>query len=216
MVRIKTKDLKNSYLFRVYDEEENKVFERATKMFANNFDSKSDMVKYFALVGADKLLGDNAINQSINFSEIRKYLQSIDERLSNIMGRQKMDYVQTNAEIKTNQSLLNLITKLLNKISNINIHNYTNNWKYTPLDEYGLDEEKQNYAKVGNTQEVENIDKQIEIAKKYLPKQLSREEIEKIIKSLDDKSIGSVMKHFKLNYNGKCDMKLVQEVLKGI
>ena len=79
-----------------------------------------------------------------------------------------------------------------------------------------LDEEKQNYAKVGNTQEVENIDKQIEIAKKYLPKQLSREEIEKIIKSLDDKSIGSVMKHFKLNYNGKCDMKLVQEVLKGI
>ena len=40
-----------------------------------------------------------------------------------------------------------------------------------------LDEEKQNYAKVGNTQEVENIDKQIEIAKKYLPKQLSREEI---------------------------------------
>lgn len=79
-----------------------------------------------------------------------------------------------------------------------------------------LDEEKQNYAKVGNTQEVENIDKQIEIAKKYLPKQLSREEIEKIIKSLNDKSIGSVMKHFKLNYNGKCDMKLVQEVLKGI
>lgn len=79
-----------------------------------------------------------------------------------------------------------------------------------------LDEEKQNYTKVGNTQEVENIDKQIEIAKKYLPEQLSREEIEKIIKSLDDKSIGSVMKHFKLNYNGKCDMKLVQEVLKGI
>ena len=79
-----------------------------------------------------------------------------------------------------------------------------------------LDEEKQNYAKVGNTQEVENIDKQIEKAKKYLPKQLSKEEIEEIIKSLDDKSIGSVMKHFKLNYNGKCDMKLVQEVLKGI
>lgn len=147
MARIKTKDLKNSYLFRVYDEEENKVFERATKMFANKFDSKSDMIKYFALVGADKLLGNNEINQSINFSEIRKYLQSIDEKLANIMGRQKMDYVQTNAEIKTNQSLLNLITKILNKISNINIHNYTNEWRYTPLDEYGLDEEKQNHLR---------------------------------------------------------------------
>ena len=147
MARIKTKDLKNSYLFRVYDAEENKVFERAIKIFADKFDSKSDMVKYFALVGADKLLGDDAINQSINFSEIRKYLQSIDERLSNIMGRQKMDYVQTNDEIKTNQSLLNLITKLLSKISNINIHNYTNDWKYTPIDEYGLEEEKQNHLR---------------------------------------------------------------------
>ena len=147
MARIKTKDLKNSYLFRVYDEEENKVFEKAIKIFADKFDSKSDMVKYFALVGVDKMLGDNAINQSINFTEIKKYLQSIDEKLANIVGRQKMDYVQTNAEIKTNQSLLNLITKLLNKISNINIYNYTNDWKYTPLDEYGLEEDKQNHLR---------------------------------------------------------------------
>ena len=147
MARIKTKDLKNSYLFRVYDEEENKVFERATKIFTDKFDSKSDMVKYFALVGADKLLGDNAINQSINFSEIRKYLQSIDDKLANIKKKKKMDYVQTNAEIKTNQSLLNLITKILNKNSSINIHNYTNDWKYTPLDEYGLEEEKQNHLR---------------------------------------------------------------------
>ena len=147
MARIKTKDLKNCYLFRVYDEEENKVFERAIKMFADKFDSKSDMVKYFALVGADKLLGDNVINQSINFSEIKKYLQSIDEKLANIVGRQKMDYIQTNAEIKTNQSLLHLITKILTKLSNINIYNYTNNWKYTPLDEYGLEEEKQNHLR---------------------------------------------------------------------
>ena len=147
MARIKTKDLKNCYLFRVYDEEENKVFERAIKMFADKFDSKSDMVKYFALVGADKLLGDNVINQSINFSEIKKYLQSIDEKLANIVGRQKMDYIQTNTEIKTNQSLLHLITKILTKLSNINIYNYTNNWKYTPLDEYGLEEEKQNHLR---------------------------------------------------------------------
>ena len=147
MARIKTKDLKNCYLFRVYDEEENKVFERVIKMFADKFDSKSDMVKYFALVGADKLLGDNVINQSINFSEIKKYLQSIDEKLANIVGRQKMDYIQTNAEIKTNQSLLHLITKILTKLSNINIHNYTNNWKYTPLDEHGLEEEKQNHLR---------------------------------------------------------------------
>lgn len=79
-----------------------------------------------------------------------------------------------------------------------------------------LEEEKLNYAKVNNTEEVDKIGAQIEIASKYLPKMLSRGEIEEIIKGLDDKSIPNVMKHFKTNYNGKCDMRLVQEVLKGM
>ena len=79
-----------------------------------------------------------------------------------------------------------------------------------------LEDEKLNYAKVGNSEEVEKISKQIEIAGKYLPKMLDEDEIREIIMSLEDKSIPSVMKHFKTNYNGKCDMRKVQEVLKGI
>lgn len=145
MARIKTKDLKSKYLFRVYDESENEILHRALEKFRDKFDSLNDAIKHFALVGADKMLGDNTLNQSINFSEIRKYLQSIDDKLFEIAGRQKMDFVETNAEVKTNQSLLNLITKFLNKMSNTNIHNYTQDWKYTPLDEYGLEQEKQNH-----------------------------------------------------------------------
>ena len=79
-----------------------------------------------------------------------------------------------------------------------------------------LQDEKANYEKVGNTAESEKIATQIEIAGKYLPKMLSDEEIKEIILALDDKSVPSVMKHFKQNYNGKCDMRKVQEVLKGI
>ena len=79
-----------------------------------------------------------------------------------------------------------------------------------------LSEEKENYAKVGNSEEVATIEKQIEIASKYLPKMLSRDEIKEIIMALEDKSIPNVMKHFKMNYNGKCDMRLVQEVLREI
>lgn len=77
-----------------------------------------------------------------------------------------------------------------------------------------LNEELENYRKVGNAAEVENLSKQIAIVEKYLPKMLSREEIAKIIAGLDDKSIPSVMKFFKANYNGQCDMRLVQEVLR--
>ncbi len=79
-----------------------------------------------------------------------------------------------------------------------------------------LNDEKENYAKVGNNNEVANISRQIEIAKSYLPKMLSEEEIKKIILSLGDKSVPTVMKHFKANYNGQVDMRLVQEVLKSL
>ena len=79
-----------------------------------------------------------------------------------------------------------------------------------------LNEEKENYAKVGNDEEVTKLARQIEIASSYLPKMLSKDEIKNIILSLDDKSVPTVMKHFKANFNGQVDMRLVQEVLKGL
>ena len=45
---------------------------------------------------------------------------------------------------------------------------------------------------------------------------MGKDEIKEIINSLPDKSIPFVMKHFKANYNGKVDMRLVQEALKEI
>lgn len=79
-----------------------------------------------------------------------------------------------------------------------------------------LNEEKENYAKVGNIEEVAKLARQIEIASSYLPKMLSKDEIKNIILSLEDKSVPVVMKHFKANFNGQVDMRLVQEVLKSL
>lgn len=79
-----------------------------------------------------------------------------------------------------------------------------------------LSEEKENYSKVSNEKQVQEISRQIEIASSYLPKMMSSEEIANVISSLPDKSIPFVMKHFKQNYNGKCDMRQVQEVLKSL
>ena len=79
-----------------------------------------------------------------------------------------------------------------------------------------LSEEKENYSKVGNEKQVQEISRQIEIASSYLPKMMSSEEIANVISSLPDKSIPFVMKHFKQNYNGKCDMRQVQEVLNSL
>lgn len=78
-----------------------------------------------------------------------------------------------------------------------------------------LNEEAENYKKVGNITQVEEINAQKSIIEKYLPKMLSEEEIRNIIANMEDKSIPSVMKYFKAEYAGKVDMQLVNKIAKG-
>ena len=75
-----------------------------------------------------------------------------------------------------------------------------------------LDEEKEGNLKAGRVEEAKNIDLQKSVIEKYLPKMLSEEKIREIIASLDDKSMPSVMKHFKANYDGQVDMSLVSKI----
>ena len=77
-----------------------------------------------------------------------------------------------------------------------------------------LIEERDSFVKAGRMDTVDSLNSQIEIIKKYLPKMLSKEEIAKIISELPEKNVPFVMKHFKAEYAGKVDMKLVGEVLK--
>ena len=79
-----------------------------------------------------------------------------------------------------------------------------------------LTDESDSYRKAQNLTQAENIEKQKEIISVYLPKMLGEEEIKQIILSLEDKSIPSVMKHFKQNYAGKVDMGLANKVLREI
>ena len=78
-----------------------------------------------------------------------------------------------------------------------------------------LTEEKENYVKAGNIAEAENIEKQKEILSKYLPQMMTEDEIRNIIANMEDKSIPSVMKHFKANYAGKVDMSLVNKIARN-
>lgn len=79
-----------------------------------------------------------------------------------------------------------------------------------------LIEEKSAFEKVGRAETVAALEKQLATIRKYLPKQLGKDEIKEIILSLDDKSIPAVMKHFKSEYAGKVDMKTVSEILRTL
>lgn len=79
-----------------------------------------------------------------------------------------------------------------------------------------LEDERAGYLSVNNTQRVEEIDEQMKTIQSYLPKMLTEEEIKNEILSLEDRSIPSVMKHFKENFAGKVDMGLVNRIARSI
>lgn len=125
------------------------------------------------------------------------------------------------ARDKDATSALNLI---ITKIMNVLIEKRASNEEVTEADiatllkkaEKELIEEKEGFEKAGRTENVISLENQIKTIQKYLPQMLSKEEITAIINGLTDKSLPAVMKHFKLNYQGKADMKLVSDIAKNI
>jgi len=78
------------------------------------------------------------------------------------------------------------------------------------------------FKSAGRTDLVERETKQMDIINEYLPKQISREEAEKIIFGIIEstgastpKDIGKVMGPVMKELKGKFDGKLIQEIVKG-
>lgn len=117
-----------------------------------------------------------------------------------------------------------ILSVLLNKIKLVEIEKRTANADLTDADVVAvlqktlkeLDEEKQAFERAGRTENVQALNAQIAFVSAYLPKMMTDEEIKAEILALPDKSVPSVMKHFKANFAGKCDMRRVQEVLKSL
>lgn len=79
-----------------------------------------------------------------------------------------------------------------------------------------LSDEKAGYLKVNNLERVGSIEKQEKVLSIYLPKQLTKEEILDEINKLEDKSMPTIMKHFKMNFSGKVDMSLVSQIARSL
>ena len=77
-----------------------------------------------------------------------------------------------------------------------------------------LEDESSNFEKVNNTAKVDSLKEQMGYIKNFLPAMLNEDEISSIIEGLSDKSMPNIMKHFKTNYAGKCDMSVVSRLAK--
>lgn len=78
------------------------------------------------------------------------------------------------------------------------------------------------YEKFNKLEEVENLNKEIEVLSKYLPEELSEEELNKLIdmvflelKPESIKDMGKVMKEVTARSAGRADMTVVSALVKG-
>lgn len=115
--------------------------------------------------------------------------------LSVVINRYRMNAIELKSKGKeaTDADLIKIISKVIKE----------------------LDEEKEGNIKTGRLEEAKAIDQQKAVIEKYLPKMMSEEEIRAVIAKLDDKSMPSVMKYFKANYDGQVDMSLVSKIARG-
>ena len=123
-----------------------------------------------------------------------------------------------------NKDAVSALNLIITKIMSLTIEKRSVGEEVTEADintllkkaEKELIEEKEGFEKAGRAENVISLENQIETIKKYLPKMLSEDEIKNIINGLSDKTLPSVMKHFKTNYQGLADMKLVSEIAKNL
>lgn len=79
-----------------------------------------------------------------------------------------------------------------------------------------LEDEKATYLNNGAPERAKPIDLQIAVVKSFLPSMMTEAEVRKEISNLADKSLPSIMKHFKANFVGKVDMSLVNTIAKSL
>lgn len=79
----------------------------------------------------------------------------------------------------------------------------------------------EDYVKAGRDDIIENLKVEIAILEKYLPEQLSNEEIEKLVeaaisevRATSPKDMGKVMQNLRPKINGKADGKVVSQIVK--
>lgn len=118
---------------------------------------------------------------------------STKETLSFLLSKIKNKAIELKSETVPDSDVLSIIQKTIKE----------------------LQDEGRAYEAVGNAGRADSCLLQIMTLTKYLPKQLSEDDIKAEITKLEDKSMPNVMKYFKTNFAGQVDMSLVSKIARG-
>ena len=112
MPKISRQQLKDQFTLRIYNQEDKDTLDKAYERNKAGFDNISDFIRFCVIAGAEKLFGDNEIDQRLNLIEIKELLKDIQSKLFDIKGTVDINHY----EQKTDNELME---KLLNYISNV-------------------------------------------------------------------------------------------------
>ncbi|MEG1751522.1 MAG: hypothetical protein RR140_00060 [Clostridia bacterium] len=112
MPKILKQELKDQFTLRIYKQEDKDLLDKVYEKNKAGFDNVSDFIRFCVISGAEKLIGDNEIDQRLNLNEIKELLKDIKTKLFDIKGNVDINHYEQKTDSK-------LMEKMLNYISNI-------------------------------------------------------------------------------------------------
>lgn len=113
-------DYNKAYTVRFHDEVIDGYINKTFERFKSGFGSMNEFMARMCYEGAIARNGDEDLNKSFNYSEIRKILKRLESDKDDDKENFKMLKAKLFAEIKVNQGLLNYIIRLLMEHEQIN------------------------------------------------------------------------------------------------
>ncbi|MEG1535499.1 MAG: GatB/YqeY domain-containing protein [Clostridia bacterium] len=140
------------------------------------------------------------------------------------MLNDELKKVRIQAMKDKDKAVLDILSVVLNKTMLANIEKRKDGAELVDADvvailqktEKELFDEKASFEKANRPESVANLEKQIATVQSFMPQMMSEEQIKAVILALPERTLPIVMKTFKAEYAGKCDMRLVGEVFKKL
>lgn len=110
---MKKQDLKDVFTLRIYKQEDKDTLDKAYARTKQGFDTISDFIRYCTITGAEKLLGDSEVDQRLNLTEIKNYLQEIAKNLKVMQSENAFNYKDIKSDNLTIQKIVNYISYIV-------------------------------------------------------------------------------------------------------
>ena len=111
--------LPNQFTVRIYNPNDHKVLQDCYDLSKTGFKDQAEFIRYCLVLGAEKLMGDNKVDQRLNLDEIKNILKDMNENLKDIKGEMQVNEFERKIDF-------NLLERYINYIACVCFYNEGN------------------------------------------------------------------------------------------